>query len=161
MASSTPNEIRRVIGHEGPTLLNFRLEFNGFELGVNGPKHLFSAIEIRTSLDLQDGCDYAALRRLIDGFTVTALCGHSPPETAPMRVVGSAIAPHVSIDVGPPSMYMSHLRFDTKFDETFAQMCDRTLNPFRRRDYLVALVPIINEAGAHMSTTRRTQAIVL
>lgn len=138
-----------VLGHEGPTLIDFRKDSPRFELGINGPGLLFTALEVRTSLYLQDGCDYAALRRLIDGFTVTAFCGHSPPERVAVRIAGSTLAPYVSIDVGPPSMYMSHLQFDTDGKETFAKLCDRTLNPLARGSYLVALVPILNNDAGH------------
>ena len=149
MTASRIVEIDSVIGHEGPTLINFRLDCKQFELGVNGPKLLFTALEVRTSLHLQDGCDYAALRKLVDGFTVTAFCGHSLPESVAIRIAGSTLAPYVSIDVGPPSMYMSHLRFETERDETFDQLCNRTLNPLGRNSYLVGLIPILNEDVGH------------
>ena len=138
-----------VLGHEGPTLIDFRVGVSHFQVGINGPGLLFSALELRTSLHLQDGCDYAALRKLIDGFKTTAFCGHSPPATVMAHVVGSAIAPHVLVDVGPPSMYMSRLRFETNGKETFAELCNRTLNPLGRSNYMVALVPILNENGGH------------
>ena len=142
-----PND--NTLGHEGPTLLNFRIGYPKFDVGMNGPGLLFNALELRTSLHLQDGCDYAAHRRLIEGFKVTAFCGHLPPGEVSIRVVGSTLAAYVSIDAGPPSMYMSHLRFETLAGETFQELCDRTLNPFGRKDYLVAMVPIFNEGVGH------------
>ena len=137
------------LGHEGPTLLDFRLDCAEFELGINGPKLLFTALEVRTSLHLQYGCDYAALREFIDAFTVTAFCGHSPPEDVAVRIAASAVTPYVLIDVGPSSMYMSQLRFRTNGGETFSELCDHTLNPLHRTNYLVALVPIINQGIGH------------
>lgn len=91
-------------------------------------------------------CDYAALRSLADGLSVTAFCGHSPPEPAQIRVVASTVAPYLSISLGPPSMYMSRLSFETGAEETFEELCDRTLNPQGKSEYLVALVPVVRES---------------
>ena len=141
-----------VIGHEGPTLINFRRDCARFELEVNRPGLLFTSLEVRTTLGLQDGCDYAALRKFVDGFVVTAFCGHSRPELVGIRVAMRTLAPYVSIDVGLPSMYMSVLQFDTKKEETFGQLCNRTLNPLSREEYLVALVPILNVEVEHAAS---------
>lgn len=149
MSNSEQISLDPALGHEGPTLIDFQIEYPQFELGINGPKLLFTSLELRTSLYLQDGCDYAALRQLVDGFKATAFCGHSPPVEVEIRIVGSTLAPYVSIDVGPPSMYMSHIVFETVGKETFAELCDRTLNPLGRSRFLVALVPIVNEGIGH------------
>ena len=156
MAALQSGECDSVIGHEGPTLIDFRLACRQFELGVNGPKLLFTSLEIRTTLALQDGCDYAALRKLIDGFTVTAFCGHSEPKSLAISIAGSTVAPYVTIDVGPPSMYMSHLQFTTIRDETFDQLCQRTLNRIGQDDYLVTLVPILNKEVDHVDHHSRS-----
>ena len=140
---------RAVIGHEGATLINLKLSTPTLELGVNAPGLLFTNLELRTSLHLQDGCDSDALYRFIDGITVTAYCGHSSPIEVDLLLAGESIAPFVSMNVGPPSMYMSHLIFETKQEETLAELCNRVLNQFGRTEYMVALAPILNQNMEH------------
>ena len=149
MPESESMELGGVLGHEGPTLIDLLFDRPAFELGVNGPGLLFKAIEVRTSLGLHDGCDYAAIRRFADGFKVTAYCGYTSPHTVDIRVAGSTLTPYVSIDIGPPSMYMTQLAFETVQGETFAELCERTLNPLARKRFTVALVPILNEEVGH------------
>lgn len=137
-----------VLGHEGSSLLDFRVAEENFTVCVNAPGLLFTHLELRTSLQLQDGCDYAAIRSLADGFNAIAVCGHKPPTSVDIHVASSDV-PFLRIGLGPPTMYMTRLQFTTKEDESFAALCDRVLKQARGTSYMVGLVPVLSRETGH------------